>query len=257
MKKQLFILISFILLSGVAFGQSDNKIALNECKCNLSDMEMTKQFPITPNNDSVILCRKGSINGMDWTSFLSQKVLNDYFSIYDCQTEKYIKTKLPSVSVTYKDKSLIIFSHKEFIAYDSINEKWIERLQIYVYKEKIYAQDNQIHKSVPEFVLTPPFLTPKAIKEIDEMFENKRRKTSNISNSRLVEYLLVSALNGDEKSKERLQNFQNIIPSRFEGDEENNPSNLSESLEILNTFEKHILNHKVEYLDLKKYPGFQ
>lgn len=254
--KKLFILISFILLSVVALAQDDSTIALNECKCNLSDMEMTRQFPITSNNDRIVLCKKGSINGKDWTSFLSQNVLNDYFSIYDCQTEQYIKAKLPSFSATYKDRALIIFSHREFISYDAVNEKWLERLQIYVYREKIYAQENQIHKSIPEFVLTPPLLTPKAIDEVDKMFESKLRKVSQVTSSYLVEHLLVAALNGDEKSKKRLHNFQKIIPQRFKGDEENNPSNLAESLEILNDFEQYIIDHKVEYLDLKNYPRF-
>ena len=235
-------------------GDANTKVATgNECKCALSDAEMAQQFPISSKNDSVILCRKGSINGLDWTAFLSKKVLNDYFAIYNCQTGKYIKSKYPDISVTYSDKSLILFSHKEFIAYDTTNEKWIGKLQMDIYKERVYAMNGNIQKSEPEFIFTPPKLSRKAIKEIDSMFDMKIKSLGNINSNSLVEYLLIGALNGDLKSKERLENFQTLVPKGLSDKQENNPDNLAPSLEILHDFEKYKLNNEVQYLDLTKY----
>ncbi len=226
----------------------------NTCECcDLSEEDMVKHFPITCKNDSIILCRKGSMNGMDWTSFLSQNTLYDNYPLYNCQTGKYIAKKkyAASVSATYKNKALIIFSEWDFIAYDTINEKWIASLRIPTYKEQIYAKNSQIQKSEPEFILTPPKLNQKAIDEINTMFENKIKKMSLISDSKLIDYLLISALNGDKKSIERLRNFRAIIPKApFDDDED---ITLSVSLDILNNFEKYKLDNEIEYLDLKQY----
>ena len=255
-----FVYIPSLILFSCSQSDANSELTLtkdNVCKCNLSDLEMTKKFPITAKNDSIIICRKGIINGMDWTTFLSQNVLNDYFPIYNCQTDKGIRGKFSSISATYQDKSLIIFSHKDFIAYDVINEKWIEKLRLDVYKEKIFAHNSQIGKSEPVFVLTPPLLNKKAIDEIDKMYEDKVKNLNNrFSSWLLVEYLLIAALNGDEKSKLRLQNFQNSIPTRS-GDGENNPPNLALALEILDDFEKYKLGNEIEYLDLEKRAKFQ
>lgn len=246
-----------VFLSSLLLVQCSSKVTTHVCDCKTSETVGHEFFPITSIANEIILCKQGTMNGMDWTAFLKDNVLNDHFKIYDFQSEKFLKTKFPAVSLTYKDQHLIAFSHLQLNAYDCVNETWVSPLEMNFYKEKIYAQNGKIHTSTPEFIFTPPKLTAKAIADVNAKFEEKLKNPNNMDSSSLVEYLFLAAVNGDQKSVERLRNFQKLMPITYDVDPNVAPANLDLMLEILKDFETHKRTHEVEYLDLKIYPMFE
>lgn len=218
-----------------------------ECDCNLTDIEMENIFPVSAINDSVIICKKNKINGMKWSDFLTKNKFYTDYTIFNCQTKETIKGEFHrDNSFSYENKSLILYSKKEFLVFDTIKSR-LDRIAIDVYKEKIFANNGEIKKS-KEFILTPAKYNSKALQEVNNQFEKKKQ---NPSSNYIVDYLLGAALNGDNVSKDRLLNFNKIFPNHGE------ENNLDQALIILKDFESYKKNGgKIKFLDLSQYLKF-
>jgi hypothetical protein len=231
--------------------QKENTISAKtdiECTCKLTDEEIQNNFPVLAVNDSLIICKKNKVNGMNWPDYLSKNKFYTEYTVFNCQNNEYIKGKFSNDNAfSYAGKSLILYSKKEFMVYDTIKNR-LHRLPIDVYKEKIYAENGEVKKSTAEFVLTPPKYNSKTIQEVNIQFQKKKQ---NPSSYYVVDYLLGAALNDDQISKERLYNFDKIFPKH---DEKNN---LDQALIILKEYESYKKNGgKIRFLDVTKFPVF-
>ncbi|ESU18405.1 hypothetical protein FCR2A7T_29930 [Flavobacterium cauense R2A-7] len=213
----------------------------------MTDEEMENIFPVSAINDSIIICKKNKVNGVNWADFLEKNKFYTDFTIFNCQTNESIKGEFSrDNSFSYETKSLIIYSKKEFWVYDTIKNK-LDRIAIDVYKERIYAENGKIKKA-KEFILTPAKYDSKALRDVNNHFEKKKKDPSS---DYIVDYLLGAALNGDNISKKRLLDFNQIFPNH---DEKNN---LDQALIVLKDFENFKKNGgKIKFLDLSQYPKF-
>ena len=218
------------------------------CECELTELQMAEKYPVTHIHDSLVLCKIGSINHKTWIDFLSGNKLHNGISVFNCKTNKTLKSKYRSTSVSYKEKSLIIYSDRNFVVYDSIHNEWVLDLVVDVYKERIHVENGKIIKSEPEIILNPPKYNQKAIDEVHRRIALKKKNPRSIY---LKKYLLAAALNGDSLSREYLLRFTEFFPN----DHESNHGNEEE--EILKDFEAFIANGgKRTYLDLTIYSRF-
>lgn len=219
-----------------------------ECDCKLTDEEIDNNFPVSAINDSLIICKKNKVNGMNWADFLLKNKFYTDYKVFNCQANEYIKGEFDLYnSFSYKNKSLILYSKKEFMVFDTIKNR-MQRVPIDVYKEKIYAENGEVKRAKTEFILKPAKYNLKSIQEVNVQFERKKQKPSSYY---VVDYLLGAALNGDQISKDRLRNFDQIFPNH---DEKNN---LDVALIILRDFENYKKKGgEVKYLDVSVYPIF-
>jgi hypothetical protein len=234
------------------FSQKENTVinkTKTTCDCKLTDEEIENNFPVAAINDSLIICRTNKVNGLTWPDFLNKNKFRSDYAIFNCQTNEYIKGRFGANNTfSYQDKSLVLYSGKEFMVYDTIKNR-LQRVSIDVYKEKIYAENGAVKRSKPEFILTPPKYNSKAIHDVNVQFEKKKQKPHSYY---VVDYLLGAALNGDRISKDRLRNFDRLFPKH---DEKNN---LEEALIILKDFENYKKNGgETKFLDVSVYPIFK
>lgn len=225
MKLIIFVVTYSVLLFSCS--NKSNNTTRKVCSCNLDENDMWKKYPVSSLDDSVVLCKTGKSNGVSWIEFLQNSVFYDDIDIYNCNTSESILTKYSDNSITYKNKSLIVYSKKSVPFFDPVTKGW-NSIVVNFYKEIIYSEKGTIKQSKPEMILTPLKYTKQTIDEVSKEYLRKIKMPHSVS---IINKLLGAALSGDSLSRQRLIHFKSQFPDDFE------LNFLEESIEVLNDFD--------------------
>lgn len=257
----LSILTSIILFSCNTNEKKKTELGNVPCDCEVSNYDMNLKFPITANNDSIIICRKGVIEGKKWFEFMKNNrfnkgigILND--ELINCKTGEIIIDNHWNKILLYSGDSLIVYRWIEFANYDSINDVWRTVNDIKIYRETISASGDIVVVSPKKIILKPIYQSPLAFKKVDTIYYQQTNNIGGENIGYLSAVLLSAALCGDTISSRRLLN----LTKKFEFSLKNNPY-LKESIkikvDILNDYNEFIQSgNKREYIDMTVYPNY-
>lgn len=220
------------------------------CDCKLSDMEMTDHYPVAAIGDSLVLCKLGTLNGEHWTKGLYGLQLYDHIRLYNCMTDSPIVFPDHYNLISYKDKSIHLWSKRNFSLFIAKNNTWEPAFEIPVYSIKVFAKNGKISSSAKELAFTPQQYSKKALQLVDSLYQLKLNHPASHS---VASKLLMAAWNGDTLSARRLRNFKSTF-SQYGSEKEV----IELYLELLNNYDTLIQNGgKVNYLELPSLPIFE
>jgi hypothetical protein len=249
-----FCIVYIVLAMGCGIKPKTNEVSTLDTFKSICDCGDDKSllYPIAAYHDSIVLCMTGLVNGKEsWDNFLHRSRLMINGTIVNCKTGDYIKTWPGFIAQTifYSNKSLIVYSGKDFDFFDSYKNEWIIGLHSDMYEERIYSEKGVIKKSNAELIFKPLKYDKVNIKETDKKFHQKKDSPRHVN---ITGSLLLSALSGDSLSRKRLIAFNEIFPKDRES------YCIAEYIEILNHFDQRLKEGKeIEYLDPSLYPALK
>lgn len=212
------------------------------CDCKLSDMEMTDHYPVAAIGDSLVLCKLGTLNTEHWTKGLYGLKLHDHIRLYNCMADSPIVFPDHYNLISYKDKSIHLWSNRSFSLFVAKNNTWEPSFDIPVFYIKVFAESGKISFSAKELAFTPQQYSTKALQLVDSLYQ---LKLNHPASHYVAPKLLMAAWNGDTLSARRLRNFKSTFNQY--GSEQ---GTIELCLELLNSYDTLIQNGgKVNYLE--------
>ncbi|MEM7162427.1 MAG: hypothetical protein AAF487_08275 [Bacteroidota bacterium] len=240
----------------------EKEVFENDCGCNLTEKEMLNKLPIAAMGDSLVICKLGTtkiigsgLGYITWLEALQSKYNGGEGQVYNCVTNENFKRKFLKRKLEYKDKSLFMYYRFPVNVYDTINKVWVD-LDIETYMQKIYAKKDSIFYSDVKLAFKPPFHTQEAFDSALEEYELESGRKNHYLISRTVKRLFVSAINGDQKAREKFLE----IPIEFKDyyDHHEDAAQRYDVYSQLLTDYEHFLSEggEREYYDLTIFPYF-
>ena len=222
------------------------------------------QCPVDAIGDSIVICKVGTVSvpgselgTMNWTQFIQSIYNGGEGELIYCKTGEKIMDRLPSRELSLKNNKLLVDERFDMQVYDSINNVWLERVDIPCYRKTVYAMAGEIKVSADSMILKPPRHSKKAFASAAKNYEEERARTDHYLIDRTIDRLLSCAVCGDTLSASRLQNLGKDFAAYFSSSEFET-KRLAQRLKLYHDYQQYLANGgKRVYFDMSIFPYFK